>query len=56
MTKIVIVGIGGVGGYFGGLLAKKFENSTSVEVSFIACGEHLKKIKNDGLPPDFISK
>jgi len=48
-TKIIIAGIGGVGGYFGGLLAKKFHESTEVEIYFLARGEHLKKIKSDGL-------
>lgn len=49
MTKILIVGIGGVGGYFGGLLAKKFHNSEEVEVSFLARGNHLEIIKTKGL-------
>ncbi len=48
-TRIIIVGIGGVGGYFGGLLAKEYSNSNEVEIIFIARGEHLKKIKSDGL-------
>lgn len=47
-TKIVIAGIGGVGGYFGGLLAKKYADSP-VEISFIARGEHLNQIKKHGL-------
>ena len=47
--KIVIVGIGGVGGYFGGLLAKRFEGSDRVQVIFVARGQHLKKIQKDGL-------
>jgi len=46
--RIGIVGIGGVGGYFGGKIAKAFENSSEHEVIFIARGEHLKAIqKND---------
>ena len=47
--KIVIAGIGGVGGYFGGLLAKKYENSDSIEICFLARGEHLRKIRENGL-------
>jgi 2-dehydropantoate 2-reductase len=47
--KIVVAGIGGVGGYFGGLLAKKYENSNSVEICFLARGEHLRKIRENGL-------
>jgi 2-dehydropantoate 2-reductase len=48
-TKIVIAGIGGVGGYFGGLLAYYFYNSKKVEICFIARGNHLKEIKKNGL-------
>ena len=48
-TRIVIVGIGGVGGYFGGLLAKKYQESEEVEIIFIARGEHLQKIQSKGL-------
>jgi len=48
-TKIVIVGIGGVGGYFGGLLAQKYANSQEVEIVFVARGEHLNVIQKTGL-------
>jgi 2-dehydropantoate 2-reductase len=41
--KICIVGAGGVGGYFGTMLAKQNE------VTFIARGTHLEAIKRDGL-------
>lgn len=47
--KIVIVGIGGVGGYFGGLLSKKYAGSAAAEIVFVARGEHLRQIKQDGL-------
>ena len=47
--KIIVAGIGGVGGYFGGLLAKKYHNSPEVEIDFIARGEHLKRIQKNGL-------
>lgn len=47
--KIVVAGIGGVGGYFGGLLAKTYENSKGVEIYFIARGTHLKQIQEHGL-------
>ncbi|RDC56862.1 2-dehydropantoate 2-reductase [Pedobacter chinensis] len=47
--KLVIVGIGGVGGYFGGLLSKKYSGSTDVEIIFVARGAHLKHIKENGL-------
>lgn len=48
-TKIIIAGIGGVGGYFGGLLAKQFSESIEVEIYFLARGEHLKQIQTNGL-------
>lgn len=48
-TKIVIVGLGGVGGYYGGLLAKQYENDENIEIYFVARGEHLKKVRENGL-------
>lgn len=42
--KILIVGAGAVGGYFGGLLARSGE-----DVTFLARGEHLKAIQEKGL-------
>ena len=48
-TKIVIVGLGGVGGYYGGLLAKKYVDDPSIEIYFVARGQHLKKVQENGL-------
>jgi 2-dehydropantoate 2-reductase len=48
-TKIVIVGLGGVGGYYGGLLAKHYVDNPKVEIYFVARGEHLKKVQQYGL-------
>ncbi|HMC00081.1 MAG TPA: ketopantoate reductase family protein [Flavobacteriaceae bacterium] len=42
--NIVVFGTGGVGGYFGGKLAK-----AGFDVTFIARGKHLEAIKNKGL-------
>jgi len=42
--KIAIIGTGGVGGYFGGKLAK-----TGYDVTFLSRGEHLKAIQQNGL-------
>ena len=42
--KIAIVGAGGVGGYYGGLLAR-----TGHEVIFIARGPHLQALRHAGL-------
>ena len=47
--KIGIVGIGGVGGYFGGKLAMEYENSGKHEIIFIVRGQHLAAIKEKGL-------
>ena len=48
-TRIGILGMGGVGGYFGGLLAKEYYKSDSVEVVFIARGETQKFIAKNGI-------
>jgi 2-dehydropantoate 2-reductase len=42
--KIAIIGTGGVGGYFGGKLAR-----AGFDVTFLARGEHLKAIQQNGL-------
>jgi 2-dehydropantoate 2-reductase len=42
--KVAVIGTGGVGGYFGGLLAR-----AEHDVTFIARGAHLKAIKANGL-------
>jgi 2-dehydropantoate 2-reductase len=42
--KIAIMGTGGVGGYYGGLLAQQGH-----DVTFIARGAHLKAIQDNGL-------
>ncbi|MCC9065843.1 ketopantoate reductase family protein [Flavobacterium piscisymbiosum] len=49
MTRIGILGLGGVGGYFGGLLAKAYYKSDEIEVIFIARGETQKSIAESGL-------
>ena len=45
--RIAIYGTGGVGGYFGGRLARAGE-----DVTFIARGEHLRAIRTNGLKVD----
>ena len=47
--RIGIIGIGGVGGYFGGKLAREYGQSGTHEIIFIARGEHLKTIQQKGL-------
>lgn len=43
--KVMVMGAGAVGGYFGGRIAER----TSAEVSLIARGAHLKAIQKNGL-------
>jgi 2-dehydropantoate 2-reductase len=47
--KIVIAGIGGVGGYFGGMLSKHYEGNDAIQIIFFARGEHLRAINTKGL-------
>jgi 2-dehydropantoate 2-reductase len=47
--RIAVLGIGGVGGYFGGKLAQHSADSDDVEIIFIARGENAKLIKQNGL-------
>ena len=44
VMKIAVIGAGGVGGYFGGRLAK-----ANFDVTFLARGEHLREIRQNGL-------
>ncbi|MFV0390309.1 MAG: ketopantoate reductase family protein [Paludibacteraceae bacterium] len=48
-TKILFLGLGGVGGYYGGKMAKRYVRSDDVKIYFIARGEHLKAICEKGL-------
>jgi 2-dehydropantoate 2-reductase len=47
--RIGIIGIGGIGGFFGGKLARAYGQSGIHEIIFIARGEHLKAIQQNGL-------
>jgi 2-dehydropantoate 2-reductase len=47
--RLAIVGIGGVGGYFGGKLALYGAQQADLDVVFVARGEHLRHIQEDGL-------
>jgi len=49
LMKIAIVGIGGVGGYYGGKLAHKNATTGEHDIFFVARGEHLAEIKGNGL-------
>lgn len=47
--RIAIIGIGGVGGYFGGKLAREYASLGVHEIVFIVRGEHLRAIQQNGL-------
>ncbi|OHD06869.1 MAG: 2-dehydropantoate 2-reductase [Spirochaetes bacterium GWD1_27_9] len=47
--NIAVIGVGGVGGYFGGKLTQLIKNHSDLNIFFIARGNHLKEIKNNGL-------
>lgn len=48
-VKIAISGIGGVGGYYGGMLATYYKDLDDVDIFFIARGKNLKAIRENGL-------
>lgn len=48
-VRIAILGIGGVGGYYGGKLASRYQGSEAVEIIFIARGENERVIREKGL-------
>lgn len=47
--KIAFSGIGGVGGYYGGLLAGHYGHAENVKVCFISRGKNLEVIRKQGL-------
>ena len=47
--NILFAGIGGVGGYFGGVLAHHYQEDETVNISFVARGKHLENIQTHGL-------
>jgi 2-dehydropantoate 2-reductase len=47
--KMAVMGIGGVGGYYGGLLARRYAGDKATEIIFIAREEHLKAVQANGL-------
>ncbi len=47
--RILIAGVGAVGGYYGGMLAKSYENKKNVKIEFLARGENYETIKRQGI-------
>lgn len=48
-VNIGVIGLGGVGGFYGGLLAHHFEDEEQVDIHFVARGAHGEQIKRHGL-------
>ncbi|MBB2151268.1 ketopantoate reductase family protein [Pedobacter gandavensis] len=49
IKKLTVIGLGGVGGYFGFKLAQRYSNSEELNVSFVARGETYTTVKEKGL-------
>ncbi len=47
--NIAVIGVGGVGGYYGGKLAQLVSEQSDVNVYFVARNEHLYEIQRHGL-------
>jgi 2-dehydropantoate 2-reductase len=50
--NIAVIGIGGVGGYFGGKLTQLLNNTGDLNIYFVARGQHLSEIRKNGLVLD----
>lgn len=48
-TKITVIGLGGVGGYFGFKLAQHYSNQEDAKITFVARGETYTIVKENGL-------
>lgn len=49
-VKIAVLGLGGVGGFYGGKLALAYNRGNeNIRIYFVARGEHLKVIRENGL-------
>lgn len=47
--NIAVIGIGGVGGFFGGKLTQILKDDADLNIYFIARGQHLAEIQKNGL-------
>ncbi len=47
--RIAFSGIGAVGGYYGGMIAARYQGTFKADIFFIARGENLKAIRENGL-------
>ena len=49
IASIAVIGVGGVGGFFGGKLCQLQNHGTGFNISFVARGRHLQAIRESGL-------
>lgn len=49
VSKLAVIGLGGVGGYFGFKLAEKYAKEENIEVSFVARDSTYQAVKSSGL-------
>jgi 2-dehydropantoate 2-reductase len=49
IKNIAVIGIGGVGGYFGGKLCQIMSSDSNIHIYFVARGPHLQEIRKNGL-------
>ena len=49
MKQIAFIGVGGVGGYFGGKMTSLLQTQEDIKIYFIARGAHLDEIQEKGL-------
>ena len=47
--RVAIIGVGGIGGYFGTRLLNRFQSDRKAEIVFIQRGKHLREIQHRGL-------
>lgn len=47
--RIAIVGLGGVGGYLGAMLANQYTGKSGIEIYFVARGETLRVVSENGI-------
>lgn len=50
--NIAVIGIGGVGGYFGGKLTQLLYGNKDLHIYFVARNQHIVEIKSTGLVLD----
>jgi len=49
IKNVAVIGIGGVGGYFGGKLCQIMSSDSNIHIYFVARGPHLQEIRKNGL-------